>query len=131
MSLRKFIITDIECLEVQCCQILEDILDFLCSIGSFEFERDEDLSDLFIIISINELGCSSRMDDTVELDETAWSFGYLDTENSFSTFTKLGTFGDETKSVEVHVSTTDDGNELFLRSNEVVILDVFLQACEC
>ena len=131
MSLRKFIITDIEGLEIQCCQILEDILDFLCSIGSFEFERDEDLGDLFIIISINELGCSSRMDDTVELDETAWSFGDLDTENSFSAFTKLGTFSDETKSVEVHVSTADDGNELFLRSNEVVILDVFLQACEC
>ena len=131
MSLRKFIITDIEGLEIQCCQILEDILDFLCSIGSFEFERDEDLSDLFIIISINELGCSSRMDDTVELDETAWSFGNLDTENGFSAFTKLGTLGDETESVKVHVGTADDSNELFLRSNEVVILDVFLQACEC
>ena len=130
MSLRKFVIADIEGLEIQCCQILEDILDFLCSIGSLEFERDEDLGDLFIIISVNKLGSSSRVDNTVELDETAWSFGDLDTENSFSAFTKLGTFGNKPETLEVHIRPADYGDETFLCADEVVFLNIMLKPRE-
>jgi hypothetical protein len=55
-------------------------------------------------------------------------FRNVDAQERFATFAKLGTFGNETQAVEVHVGTADDSDELFLCAHELVVHYVALQS---
>ena len=67
----------------------------------------------------------------INCDEPSGLLRNLNAQQSFTSFTKLSTFSDETQSVEVHVSTRNDRYESFVRTDELIVDDVSFQTSQC
>ena len=58
----------------------------------------------------------------------SWLFWDLNTKQSFSPLSELGTLSNESQTIEVHVRAADHGHKFLLRSYQLVVDDVTLQS---
>lgn len=71
-------------------------------------------------------GCRSH----ATRDAPSWLLWYLDTQQRFAALAELCTLGDEPESVKVHIRAADDGDELLLSADELVVDNIAFQARE-
>lgn len=69
MGLGHFVVTDIEAFHALFFDSLKNTRYFFRTVGTFEFEGQEDLGSLGIIVPVDKFGRRTRMDDTVETNE--------------------------------------------------------------
>ena len=72
MTLCTFIVTNIIPLHIRICECFEDLCNFSRSVARLNFEGEKDGCTIAAyVVSVNELGNSTRVDDAVEGDEAA------------------------------------------------------------
>ena len=153
VAFRHLIIADVDRLHIELAQRSDQFGHFLSARGRLKLEGQEDLGALGIVIPIHKLGSSTRVDHVMQCNETemtgvlddqgrptwrsdggnadvpSWLLRNLYAQQCFSSLSEFRTFRDKAQSVEVHVRAADDGDELLLCADKLVVENVALQCC--